>query len=132
MTRGRKAKYETAAEKQRAYRERHASTKACKTGRVTKLPGSPTNNVTKPVPAIPVASQMDRQPDRLPSMQPSEVQHTTGAIYAHCEAAGLLVRVLELIDGNRVKAEVLQPGTTRLIPGLAYPFRADLLSEVTP
>ncbi len=134
MTRGRKAKYETAAEKQRAYRERHAMTTngARKTGRVTKLQGNPTNNVTKPVYALPVTSQPAQQPDRPPRAQTGEVQHMTGAVCSHCEAAGLLVRVLQLLDGNRVKAEVLQPGTSRLIPGWPYPFRAELLAEVTP
>lgn len=134
MTRGRKAKYGTAADKQRAYRERRAAgnttKKAAKGASVTKLANPSPNIVTKPVLAFPEASHTARQPDRSQQPQPGEIQHNAGAVCSHCEAAGLLVRVLAMIDATRVKAEVLQPGTSHLIPGWAYPFRADLLAEV--
>jgi hypothetical protein len=136
MTRGRKATYQTAAEKQRAYRERRAAGKTTNEARakasVTRMTGGTANIVTKPAPALPVASDAAQHPSTPQNPQPgAEVRHETGAVCSHCEAAGLLVRVLARIDGRRVKAQVLQPGATHLTPGWAYPFRADLLAEVT-
>ena len=45
-------------------------------------------------------------------------------------AAGLLVRVEADLTGGRVRATVLEPGQSGLLPGTAYPFRLDLLNEV--
>jgi hypothetical protein len=41
------------------------------------------------------------------------------------------VRVVAMLDNGRVMARVLQTGVTRLNAGHEYPFRADLLAEVS-
>ena len=56
----------------------------------------------------------------------------SGGVYQHTAAAGLLVRVLESLPGDRVRAVVLAPGQSNLTAGTAYPFRVDLLNEVAP
>lgn len=55
-----------------------------------------------------------------------------GGVYQHTAAAGLLVRVDGELAGGRVLATVLTPGQSNLSAGTAYPFRVDLLNEVSP
>lgn len=57
-------------------------------------------------------------------------QGQAGGVYQHTTAAGLLVRVEADLTGGRVRATVLEPGQSGLLPGTAYPFRLDLLNEV--
>lgn len=56
----------------------------------------------------------------------------SGGVYQHTAAAGLLVRVDGELAGGRVLATVLVPGQSNLTAGTAYPFRVDLLNEVSP
>ena len=57
-------------------------------------------------------------------------QGQSSGVYQHSAAAGLLVRVEADLTGGRVRATVLEPGQSGLLPGTAYPFRLDLLNEV--
>lgn len=105
----RQRKHTDAAERQRAYRERKRN------GATALRLDHPNilNAAEAPVLAL-----------------PGGADGATKRNAEHTEAAGLLVRIDQLLAGNRVLATVLQPGTSRLVPGTAYPFRVDWLREV--
>lgn len=139
MARGRKRHFEDNAARQRAYRQRQAAESSTKPAR----PAAVTmgfNFVTQPderrstqigvttfSPATP-----GRPSEALEVVCPKAVEREfeAGTVCAHSDATGLLVRVVAMLDGGRVKAKVLQAGVTRLNAGHEYPFRADLLAEV--
>lgn len=103
----RKKQYATTAQKQRAYRKRKADS-------VLRL-NQPNIRGAAETPALSLPGGSDGSGNR-------NAEHT--------EAVGLVVRIEAILDHNRVLATVLQPGTSRLLPGTAYPFRADWLRVV--
>lgn len=118
---GRKRMYTDAAEKQQAYRRRggagsHQATRETAQDIVTPPQGR-------------ITQRYDIAP-RLPPVQAAGGH--SGGVYQHTAAPGLLVRVLESLPGDRVRAVVLAPGQSNLTAGTAYPFRVELLNEVAP
>lgn len=97
--------YNNDAERQRAYRSRQAA---------LRLSHSETRGAGKEsLCGLPVGGEWAQ-----------------GAMLAHREAAGLLLRCEEALGDGRVLATVIAAGVSRLCPGRRYPFRVDLLLEV--
>lgn len=53
-----------------------------------------------------------------------------GGVFGHVLAPGLAVRVLAVEDGGRVWGEVIEAGAGRLARGQRGPFRAEYLAEM--
>lgn len=140
MARGRKRQFDDNAARQRAYRERQAAGRSTEPARPAAVT-SGFNFVTQPdnlrttqnnVTAFSLATAGGAG-KAFETARPQTIavrEFPVGAVCAHSDAAGLLVRVVAMLDGGRVKAKVLQAGVTHLNAGHEYPFRADLLAEV--
>ena len=136
---GRRRMYADDADKQRAYRRRggdghhqaapETTQRAARetTKRATRAPAAHTQKKYRNA-----TGKSTRGHDIAPRVAPvGASQGHSGGVYQHTAAAGLLVRVDGELAGGRVLATVLTPGQSNLTAGTAYPFRVDLLNEVT-
>lgn len=106
---GRKRVYASAADKQRAWRENGGSVGAVGRANVESYGVTKKNGAG----AVSVA-----------------LSSGAGVVYHHAAVSGLLVRVCDDLDGERVRAVVVAPGRSSLLPGVAYPFKRAALCEV--
>lgn len=125
---GRKRMYADAAEKQRAYRRRDGDGRHQAASETAQRAAAGAQNIVTPL-----QGQNTQRYDIAPCLPPVLMAGgQPGGVYQHTAAAGLLVRVDGELAGGRVLATVLAPGQSSLTAGTAYPFKLELLNEVTP